>query len=226
MTHICLVCLEKSVFEDIKSQTAHLGPIFWGDFSQNICNTPKHETQSHHYGAKQTSLFCTVKIADSDPLKYIYHLCDSTAHDINIVGKVIDELYDQHFDGVMFHTKTDNCPCQFKCLWTFVYWLYFARKHNIKVISYYGVAGHGKGLVDSMSSFGVKNLIRKAIITDDYWYDNANDLVTHLKSDFMVMKTSIIMYLTLMKEKVTSKYSLLSPIIGSNSITMILYQPD
>ena len=36
--------------------------------------------------------------------------------------------------------------------------------HNKKVIIYYRVTGHGKGLVDAMSSFGVKARLRKAVI--------------------------------------------------------------
>ena len=38
------------------------------------------------------------------------------------------------------------------------------------VLIYYGVAGHGKCIVDAMSSFGVKEPLRKEIIQSDFWY--------------------------------------------------------
>ena len=182
--HICLIHLEKFVFQEVK-HASHLGPIFWCDFSQNICNTPKFETQSHHYGAKQMSLFCTVKIINDGEYEYIYHSSDNTSHDANFVGVVMDELFDKHFEGSIFRVKTDNADSQFKCCWNFAYWLDFSKKKNITVICYYGVAGHGKGLVDSMSAWGVKTPLRKAIINQDFWYLNASDIVVYLKQLFM-----------------------------------------
>ena len=35
----------------------------------------------------------------------------------------------------------------------------------IYIYIYYGAPGHGKGLVDAMSGFGVKGPLRKAVIT-------------------------------------------------------------
>ena len=45
----------------------------------------------------------------------------------------------------------------------------------------YGAAGHGKGLIDAMSSFGVKSIIRKDIVTHDVWFDSAEDIADYLK---------------------------------------------
>ena len=38
-----------------------------------------------------------------------------------------------------------------------------------EVIIYYGTSGHGCGLVDGMSSFGVKIPLRKEILNHVYW---------------------------------------------------------
>ena len=49
------------------------------------------------------------------------------------------------------------------------------------VIVYYGVSGHGKGLVDAMSGFGVKQPVRKAIIQKDWFFNSAEDIYHFLK---------------------------------------------
>ena len=35
---------------------------------------------------------------------------------------------------------------------------------NVKIIRIYGAAGHGKGLIDAMSSFGVKSILRRDVV--------------------------------------------------------------
>ena len=40
-------------------------------------------------------------------------------------------------------------------------------------VYYYGIKGHGKGLVDAMSGFGLKTPLRKAIVTENVFYDSA-----------------------------------------------------
>lgn len=44
-----------------------------------------------------------------------------------------------------------------------------ANKYNVLIIWLYGAAGHGKGLIDAMLSFGVKLILRKDIIKGDVW---------------------------------------------------------
>ena len=47
---------------------------------------------------------------------------------------------------------------------------------------YYGVSGHGKGLVDAMSGFGVKTPMRMAIVTQDFFFRNIKYLQEYLIS--------------------------------------------
>ena len=52
------------------------------------------------------------------------------------------------------------------------------------VIVYYGVSGHGKGLVDAMSGFGVKGPLWRAVITSNFSYSNAVDIYNFLIDKF------------------------------------------
>ena len=58
----------------------------------------------------------------------------------------------------------------------FANWRAFGKKCNKTIILYYGVSGHGKGLVDSMSSFGVKGLLRKSIVTDNLFFNDVEQV--------------------------------------------------
>ena len=63
--------------------------------------------------------------------------------------------------------KMDNCSAQYKCKYIFALLRDLAINIQKTIIFYYGVKGHGKGLVDAMSGFGVKGPLRNAIITND-----------------------------------------------------------
>ena len=39
-----------------------------------------------------------------------------------------------------------------------------SKNYNVKIIKIYGAAGHGKGLIDAMSSFEVKSILRRDVI--------------------------------------------------------------
>ena len=45
------------------------------------------------------------------------------------------------------------------------------------IVRVYGAAGHGKGVVDAMSVFGVKTLLRTAIIKTDANFSNSMAIV-------------------------------------------------
>ena len=70
---------------------------------------------------------------------------------------------------LIFSFKSDNCSQQYKSRFVFANWRALAKKYNKTIILYYGVSGHGKGLVDSMSSFGVKGPLPKSIITENFF---------------------------------------------------------
>ena len=44
-----------------------------------------------------------------------------------------------------------------------------------------GAAGHGKGAIDGMSSFGVKNVLRKDIVTHNAFFNKSEKVVDYLE---------------------------------------------
>ena len=123
----------------------------------------------------------------------------------------------EHGYGAKNKTESDNCRPQFKCKWVFAFLKRFSSTFSIPVILYYGVEGHGKGLVDAMSSFGVKQPIRKEIVTSDFWYRNATELVSFLNKKFMDDATKIYKEIDEMDliSKQTNKFDLIEyPIDG------------
>ena len=84
----------------------------------------------------------------------------------------------------MIQFKSDNCATQDKSKYVFWYWSNLAAQHGKKVLVYYGVAGRGRGLVDAMSSFGVKAPHRKAVITNDFTCSSALDIHKYLNIFF------------------------------------------
>ena len=52
-----------------------------------------------------------------------------------------------------------------------------ATEFGIKIIWFYVEPGHGCGLVDAMSSFGCKQQLCHEIVTNDSWFQNAEEMV-------------------------------------------------
>ena len=59
-----------------------------------------------------------------------------------------------------------------------------ALKYKITVTWFYSVSEHGKGLVDTMSSFGCKGPLRMAIKANDEWFSCAAAMVDYLADYF------------------------------------------
>ena len=59
-----------------------------------------------------------------------------------------------------------------------------ALKYQIAIFWFYGEPGHGRGLVDAMSSFGCKENLRSPIITQDKWFDTAEEMAEYLREHF------------------------------------------
>ena len=48
-----------------------------------------------------------------------------------------------------------------------------ADRFNVVIVRILGVVGHEKGLIDAMSSFGVKSILRGDILTLDKWFSDS-----------------------------------------------------
>ena len=76
--------------------------------------------------------------------------------------------------------QSDNAPTQYKSRHAFALLQKLAYEFNLRIIRTYGAAGHGKGTIDAMSSFGVKNVLRRDIITHDIFFDTGEEIVDYL----------------------------------------------
>ena len=56
--------------------------------------------------------------------------------------------------------KSDNAPTQYKNKYAFKSTQNLSDTYNLRIIRIFSVAGHGKGLIDVISSFGVKSILR------------------------------------------------------------------
>ena len=168
----------------ILSTVEQYGCIYHMDFSENLTQAYKYEPQSSHFNKKQYSLHCTVKHT-KDGHKYLYHLSDEKKHDQAFTSVVVDQIVENsQDDDIILRFKSDNCATQYKSKWVFRYWLVISIKQQKIIIFYCGVTGHGKGLVDAMSGFGVKGPVCRAIITQKFDYNSAEDIYVFLTELF------------------------------------------
>ena len=82
---------------------------------------------------------------------------------------------------LIFSFKSDNSSQQYKSCFVFANWRALAKKYNKTIILYYGVSGHSKGLVDSMSSFLVKGPLRKSTIIEKVFFNDVEQVKEHLE---------------------------------------------
>ena len=159
--------------------------IFHIDYSENIKFKPKFEAQSAHFSGRQHTLHCCVH-QKADDINYVYHLSDDTNHDNVMTKAIIEDMIVNrvHDDSDTIILRSDNCSTQFKSQYVFASMRSLALKHNIKIVWFYGEPGHGRGLVDAMSSFGCKGPLRKLIINEDQWYDNVEEMKVALEDHF------------------------------------------
>ena len=54
-----------------------------------------------------------------------------------------------------------------------------ANTCNVQIIRIYGATGHGKGLVNAMSSFGVKSILRRDIAIQ--WFQSSSERCSYLQ---------------------------------------------
>ena len=160
------------------------------DYLENISCTPKYEPQDAHFSGNQTSLHCTV-IYKPDRLEkeyvYAYHLSDDRTHDSAFTSRVTRDLLDKFSDFVdypLLRIKSDNCSTQHCSQFVFRKYLNLAKEMDKPIILYYGVNGHGRGLADAMSGFGVKSPLRRKIATDKFFFTTSEELKGFLMEEF------------------------------------------
>ena len=130
--------------------------IFHMDYSENVSGSPKYEPHDAHFSKAQFSLHCTVAHTGNSN-EYLYHLSDNKKHDHNFTSSVVHDLVILYPNIIILRFKSDNCSAQYKCKNVYPIYLRLSKTLQKIIIVYYGEKGHGKGLVDAMSGFGLKN---------------------------------------------------------------------
>ena len=111
----------------------------------------------------------------------MHHTSNGTTHDPSFVELVLENITEKR--GINHGTvmiKSDNAPTQYRYKWTFGSMQRLTGKYSVTVTRVYGAAGHGKGLIDAMSSFGVNNTLRQSMITNDWWFEISLDICSHI----------------------------------------------
>ena len=232
-THKYLVYNDKHHWPRILATVSDLGPIYHMDYSENMAQMHKFEVQSAHFNKRNYSLHCTVEHVDvsenpylKSPYIYHYHLSDAMRHDFAFTSEVMDRCIRGGNLPQVIRMKSDNCSMQYKCGNTFHEYIKLAKKYSRTFIKYYGPSGHGKGLVDAMSEFGVKSPLLKAVIAINFKYNSSKDIYNLLLSlfpDDTQKKYSVIDVEDI--ESVRSGMAAV-PIKGSRSYHMMSFKPD
>ena len=92
--------------------------------------------------------------------------------------------YSENIQSGVLVLRSDNYSSQFKSKYTFANLMSLAEKYDILIVWFYGEPGHGRGLVDAMSSFGCKAPLRSVILTQDKWFHNASEMKSYLTELF------------------------------------------
>ena len=98
-----------------------------------------------------------------------------TTRDSQFTVAIVSDLI-KIVENLIFRFKSDNCAQQYKSRSFSANWKDLAQENNKTLIVHYGISGHGKDLVDSMSSFGVQAPIWKSIVTEMFFSMMLNKL--------------------------------------------------
>ena len=162
-------------------------PYFIWIFLKIHKQPPNLNHNQSNFNKRQHSLHCALAhindIDSSDEVGkhlYLYHLADDMKHDYGFTFAVVDTIIDLFdFNTNCFRFKSDYCKAEYKCKNVFAIWSKISVQLEKKII-YYEVSGHGKGLVDEISGFGVKGPLPNAIITQDYHPTSSTDIFEYL----------------------------------------------
>ena len=217
----------------IMSTVNEYGEIRHCDYSENMSQMFKHEPQSAHFNKRAYSLHCTVEhtktkpgSTEASPNRYIYHLSDDMKHDYAFTSACVNHHLETNPVPQIIRQKNDNCGVQYKCRYVFGEYQIIAIQYGRVVIIYYGVAGHGKGLVDAMSSFGVKGPMRRAVYIEGFKYSSAADICNRMESEFRNDDNKL--YYVIEEDNLCERRKLKKslPIEGCVGLHMIAFHPD
>ena len=77
--------------------------------------------------------------------------------------------------------KRDNALIQYKNKYAFNSTQTLSNDYNIKIIRIYDVAAHRKDLIDAISSFGVKSILRRDVVGLNQWFADSKKMCQYLR---------------------------------------------
>ena len=75
-----------------------------------------------------------------------------------------------------------------------------ADQFNLRIVQTYGAAGHGKGVIDTMSTFGANSILRHDIVTRDVFFNDSKNI-----DDYLAKKRPEVFYKNVPAYEVTTK---------------------
>ena len=95
-----------------------------------------------------------------------------------------------------------------------------------KIIVFYGVSGHGKGLVDAINAFGVKNPLKSMVICENFQFDSSLDIFNGLREKFIEKENRHYYHIPL-EDLLTYRANLEDmKLNGSSKFHVISFHPD
>ena len=212
----------------ILSTTEDHGEIFHLDYSENLSQQYKFEPQSSHFSKRQFSLHCTVKHTTDPNNLHLYKYClsDEMKHDHIFTTTVLKQLTEESSSDITC-IKSDNCSTQYKSKYIFKSYINLVAEIGKPIIAFYGTSGHGKGLVDAMSSSGVKGPLRTAVLLEDFSYDSSIDIMNYLINHFQNDRNKE--YFLISREEIDNQRELIKgwfKIKGCIAMHMISFFPN
>ena len=140
---------------------------------------PKFEAQDAHFSGKRFTLHRA--IVEPEGPKYAYHLSDDTTHDSFFVHHVFaDIITTRNINNQTIIVKSDNVPTQYKNKYAFKSMQNLSDTYNLRIIWIFDAAGHGKRLIDVISSVGAKSILRQDIVAFYMWFADSKEICSYL----------------------------------------------
>ena len=140
------------------------------------------------------------------------------------VQKVLEDISDRGIKDETVMIKIGNVPTQYKNKYAFDLIQQLANNYNFTIIRVYGPGDHVKGLIDSISSFGCKSILRRDI-GNDVWFSISEETPDYLalRGDNTMRNTVI--SLSELESTQTNKFSGYE-IKGCMIMHLLVFKPD
>ena len=147
--------------------------------------SPEHTSfrPNQHISGKQQILHNAIIRSPNSDRTYVYHVSNDTNHDAILTFAILEDiilklLYKVFwcYNLIIVQYSTNVKPFLQNGL--------LAKKYGNRIVWFYGTAGHGKGLINAVSSFGCKSALQHAILATDTWFVSSAEILTFLKEHF------------------------------------------